>query len=79
VAGGALTVIIWDYLPMVQVYDNASANSLTMTTLSGATGLYSLAVGFAVSLALIIIVSLCTKAPDEEIVKEFDEVNAIKA
>lgn len=60
---GALTVIIWDYIPLIHG-----------ETLGTATGLYSLAVGFVLSLVLIVVVSLCTKAPSEEIVKEFEEV-----
>ena len=43
-------------------------------TLGDKTGLYSLVVGFAVSLILIIIVSLCTKKPSEEMLKAFDDV-----
>jgi sodium/proline symporter len=39
------------------------------------TGLYSLAVGFAVSLLFIFAVSLATPAPDQEMQKEFEEVN----
>ena len=62
---GALTVIVWDYIPLV-----AGA------TIGSATGLYSLVPGFALSLIGIIIVSLATKAPSDDIVKEFEEVNA---
>lgn len=60
---GALTVIVWDYIPLV--------NGKTLGTV---TGLYSLAIGFVLSLLLIVVVSLCTKAPSEEILKEFEEV-----
>ena len=63
IAAGALTVIVWDYIPLV------SGN-----TLGEATGLYSLAAGFAFSLLAIILVSLCTPAPGEEILQEFDDV-----
>lgn len=67
IASGALTVIIWDYIPVAG------------STLAERTGLYSLVIGFAVSLALIIIVSLCTKAPQDEILQEFDDVrNGVK-
>lgn len=62
VASGALTVIVWDYIPF------------SGQTLAASTGLYSLVVGFAVSLAVIVIVSLCTKAPSEEMLKAFDDV-----
>ena len=63
IISGALTVIIWDYIPIV--------NGETLGT---ATGLYSLVVGFAVSLVLIVVVSLLTKAPSAEILQEFDDV-----
>ena len=42
-------------------------------TIYAATGIYSLLVGFAVSLLFIICVSLCTKAPSQEILDEFEE------
>ena len=61
---GALTVIIWDYIPFAGA------------TIGDRTGLYSLLPGFIISFVAIIIVSLCTKAPSDEIVKEFEEVKA---
>ena len=60
---GALTVIIWDYIPLINGQ-----------TLGSATGLYSLAIGFVISLVFILVVSLCTKAPSQEILDEFDAV-----
>ena len=60
---GALTVIVWDYIPLV-----------SGQTLGSATGLYSLAIGFALSLLAIVVVSLATPAPSEEILQEFDDV-----
>ena len=63
IISGGLTVLIWDYIPL-----------MGGQTLGTATGLYSIVVGFAVSLALIVIVSLCTKAPDEEMIKAFEDV-----
>ena len=62
---GALTIIIWDYIPLV-----------SGSTIGSVTGLYSLAPGFFISLIAIITVSLSTKAPSSEILKEFDEVRA---
>lgn len=62
---GAVTVIVWDYIPMVGG-----------ATIGGATGLYSLAVGFPVALIFIVVVSLLTKAPSQEIIDEFESVNA---
>ncbi len=55
----ALTVIIWDYIPFING-----------ATIGKTTGLYSLVAGFALSLAAIVIVSLCTPAPSEKILKE---------
>ena len=63
IVSGGVAVIIWDYIPLV-----------AGQTLGSYTGLYSLAVGFAVSLAMIIIFSLATKAPSKEIVEEFESV-----
>ena len=67
IAVGALTVIVWDYIPFV-----------SGQTLGVVTGLYSLAVGFALSLAAIVAVSLLTPAPDAEMLREFDDVKMKK-
>ena len=58
---GALTVIIWDYIPIIGGQ-----------TPYVATGLYSLVVGFIISLLFIVVVSLMTKAPEESIIEEFE-------
>ena len=58
---GALIVIIWDYIPM-----------MGGQTIGAATGIYSLLVGFIVSLLCIVVVSLITKAPGQEILDEFE-------
>ena len=42
-------------------------------TIYAATGIYSLLVGFAVSFVFIIIASLCTKAPGQDIIDEFEK------
>lgn len=63
IVSGGLTVIIWDYMPVVQ------------GTLAQKTGLYSLVPGFVLSLVFIIIVSLATAAPSKEMEAEFDAVN----
>ena len=63
---GAGVVILWDYIPLV-----------SGATLGSATGLYSLAVGFPVSLIFIVLVSLITKAPSQDIVDEFDAVKSV--
>lgn len=62
---GALTIIVWDYIPLVNGQ-----------TLGDATGLYSLVVGFILASAAMVIVSLATKAPSKEITDEFDAVKA---
>ena len=64
ILSGGLFVIIWDYLPIVNGQ-----------TCYAATGIYSLLLGFFVSLICIIIVSLSTKAPEPEILAEFEKVN----
>ena len=63
ITSGALAVIIWDYIPFFKG-----------ATLGKQTGLYSLAVGFAISMVFIIAVSLLTPAPNEEIINEFNDV-----
>ena len=62
ISTGAVTVIVWDYL------------KFGGKTLGESTGLYSLVVGFFISLAAIFIASLVTKAPSEEMLKEFSDV-----
>ena len=64
ILSGGIFVIIWDYLPIVGG-----------ETPYAATGIYSLLLGFFISLACIIIVSLCTKKPEQEIIDEFEKVN----
>ena len=59
---GALTVIVWDYIPLVGGQ-----------TLGAATGLYSLLVGFGMSLLAIVVVSLLTPPPTEEMLREFED------
>lgn len=63
IISGGLTVILWDYIPLAGGQ-----------TPGAASGLYSLAPGFAVSLLCIVVVSLLTKAPSQEIQDEFDLV-----
>lgn len=66
-AVGALTVIVWDYLPII----NGG-------TIYAATGLYSLIVGFALGLVVNVVVSLVTKKPSKEIVKEFESIKTLE-
>jgi len=63
IASGALAVILWDYIPL-----------MGGQTLGAVTGLYSLVVGFGLSLLCIVVISLCTKAPTEEMLQEFEDV-----
>lgn len=65
IASGGLTVIIWDYIPLVGGQ-----------TLATVTSLYSLVIGFAISLLLIVVFSLATKAPSKEMIQEFEDVAA---
>lgn len=65
ILSGALTVIVWDYIPFVNG-----------ATLGAVTGLYSLLIGFGISLLLIVAVSLLTPAPSEEILREFEDVKS---
>lgn len=65
ILSGGLTVIIWDYIPLA-----------AGKTLGAYTGIYSLLVGFFISLILIVVVSLCTKEPDEQILADFEKVNS---
>lgn len=66
-ATGALTVIIWDYIPLVNGQ-----------TLYAATNLYSLVVGFGLALIVNVVVSLLSKKPSKEITDEFDSIKNIE-
>lgn len=61
IVGGAM-VFIWKYL---------------VRPMGGAWNIYELLPAFLLSLAAIIIVSLLTKAPEQEIIDEFDRVSAL--
>jgi len=67
ILSGGLFVIIWDYLPI----SNGQ-------TLYATTGIYSLLLGFFISLLCIVVVSLLTKAPSKEMLDEFEKVNNYK-
>lgn len=62
-AVGALTIIVWCYLPIIGGQTPAEA-----------TQLYALVPGFFLSLIVNVIVSLLTKEPSKEIVEEFESV-----
>lgn len=65
ILSGGLAVIVWDYISLAGGQ-----------TPGAATGLYSLVVGFALSILMIVVCSLATKAPSQEIVDEFERVRA---
>jgi sodium/proline symporter len=64
VAVGGLTVIIWQYIPLVDG-----------TTLNTYTQIYSLVPGVFLSLITIIVLSLVTKAPSKEILEDFEKAS----
>ena len=64
---GALTVIVWDYLPI-----------MNGQTPYAATGLYSLLLGFALAMIVNIVVSLATKKPSKQIIDEFNSINTVE-
>ena len=66
-ASGGLTVIIWDYVKC------CTLDGVRVTP-SVYTGVYSLLVGFIVSLVFIVVVSLATPKVSDEIVQEFEDV-----
>lgn len=62
IATGALTVIIWDYIPLAGGQ-----------TLGASTGLYSLVIGFGLSMLAIIAGSLLGPKPTDEMLQEFED------
>jgi sodium/proline symporter len=57
--GGMITIFLWKYL---------------VRPLGGAFNIYELLPAFVVSSILIVAVSLCTRAPEKEIVEEFESI-----
>ncbi|MDO5156226.1 MAG: sodium/proline symporter PutP [Eubacteriales bacterium] len=74
IVSGAATVIVWDYIPCFHTGVMDEAGKEIMETLGTHTGLYSLAIGFFISLAMIVIFSLTTKAPSEEMLQEYADM-----
>ena len=64
---GGLTVIIWDYIKFIDMAGEK-------VTLAKSTGVYSLLVGFFVSLLCIVIFTLISPKVDDEVIKEFEDV-----
>ncbi|MDR2314027.1 MAG: sodium/proline symporter [Spirochaetaceae bacterium] len=69
IVSGGLTVIIWDYILCVPGGDKP------WITINEATGLYSLAPGFCISLFFILVVSLLTKSPVSEVYDGFERAS----
>ena len=75
---GTIAVLIWSYIPMIQNTDPTKFNGADLITLSQSTGLYSLVLGFGLALIVNVIVSLLTKRPSDEMVKEFESIKKIE-
>ena len=71
---GFVTVIIWDYIPFFNI---PVEGGNPITTLGQKTGVYSLVLGFALAAVVAVVVTLVTKAPSKEIVKDFEKVNKV--
>ncbi len=77
IVSGAATVLVWDYIPMFATGTMDETGKEIVNTLATQTGLYSLVAGFAVSMVLIVIVSLLTKKPSDEMIKEFEQMQTM--
>jgi sodium/proline symporter len=66
IISGGLTVIIWEYAVCIP-YEGI------WTTLSQATGIYSLAPGFIISAIFIPVISIITKEPPQSVVDKFEQ------
>ena len=58
IVSGGVMVFVWEYV---------------LSPMGGVWAIYELLPAFLVSLAVIIVVSLCTKAPSQEIIEEFEQ------
>ena len=68
ISGGA-AVVIWEMLPIIPV-------GLEFKTLSAATGVYSLLPAFALALAAVIVVSLCTSVDKSKVDELFAKMKS---
>jgi len=70
---GGLTVILWQYIPMLQGTGAMYGQLVTLSAsaANGGTGIFSLVPGFALSLCAIIVGSLVTRKPSAEILEQF--------
>ncbi|MCM1209676.1 MAG: sodium/proline symporter PutP [Ruminococcus sp.] len=74
---GGITVIVWDYIKLVKetVVDEATGVEMVVKqTLADSTGIYSLLVGFFVSLVFIVLFTLITKPVSQDVIDEFEAV-----
>ena len=62
-AAGGVMVFVWKYL---------------VKPLGGVWGIYELLPAFLVACAVIVVVSLLTAKPDDDMLKDFDAVNSAK-
>ena len=74
IISGAATVLVWDYIKWIPTGVMDEKGNEIMNTLGTQTGLYSLAIGFVISLVLIVLVSFVTKKPSDEMLQEFEDM-----
>lgn len=74
---GGVTVIIWDYIKFIEstIVDEITGKEIIIKqTLGESTGIYSLLVGFFISILFIVIFSLVTKPVSQDVIDEFEAV-----
>lgn len=74
---GGITVIVWDYIKLIKetVVDELTGKEMIVKqTLAESTGIYSLLVGFFVSLVFIVVFTLITKPVSQDVIDEFEAV-----
>lgn len=74
---GGITVIIWDYIKFVEstIVDEITGKEIIIKqTLGESTGIYSLLVGFFISILFIVVFSLVTKPVSQDVIDEFEAV-----
>ena len=64
---------------MAGIISGAVADILWLIFLTGKTGIYEIVPGFALGLIVSIVVTLCTKAPDEKVTAIFDAASKKEA
>ena len=74
---GGITVIVWDYVKLIKetAFDELTEKEMIVRqTLAESTGIYSLLVGFFVSLIFIVVFTLITKPVPQDVIDEFEAV-----